>query len=489
MLRVISHWHWTAIEMANGLSLDSARSREGSGGGGRPEFVAFRNRLTRLVEALVALRDLPPPDHSWAAEHERVEVTLESNAVIVEFVVAQLSWDVACHLVRNFQLSFARSTPIFLESYGTGHFTLTRSSPKEGSFAQVYLKENTTITFEKRLMTVGYSIKIQTNLQDFNDHFEVFTTDAARTLFPPIEKAGNKEKVTDLESWYGEFGRSFEQTGCRVLRDAALGWSDLTGLDHLRERLNRSIFQPLSREQLYQKIARRVMPHAVNVLPRGVLLHGPPGCGKTWSMRVIAGEAGLPVIVLPCQAVLTKWYGESENRLARVFELCRQAGRMILLIDELDALARHRSESHETTARLVSILLSELDGLAESTEVLLVGSANDVTALDRAVVDRFDLRIEFQLPDRGQIQAALAYYARQLSPLDVAELVERLDGWNFRQVARFAEDVVRVYVSSLDLTLLEAGEPPLPRKEDYLAALGPYPVRSVDAVHRPGGVQ
>jgi SpoVK/Ycf46/Vps4 family AAA+-type ATPase len=213
------------------------------------------------------------------------------------------------------------------------------------------------------------------------------------------------------------------------------------------------------------------MPHPVNVLPRGVLLHGPPGCGKTWSMKVIAAEAGLPVVVLPCDAVLSKWYGESENRLAGVFGLCRQAGRMILLIDELDALARHRSESHETTARMVSILLSEMDGMAESSEVLLVGSANDVESIDRAVLDRFDLTIEFGLPGPSQLQAALAYYAKHLSEDEVAELAARLDGWNFRKLARFAEDVVRSYVSGLDLRLLEAKDAPLPRKEDYLAAL------------------
>jgi SpoVK/Ycf46/Vps4 family AAA+-type ATPase len=63
-------------------------------------------------------------------------------------------------------------------------------------------------------------------------------------------------------------------------------------------------------------------------------------------MKVIAGEAGLPVVVLPCDALLTKWYGESENRLARVFGLCHQAGRMILLIDELDALAPVPRKDH-----------------------------------------------------------------------------------------------------------------------------------------------
>lgn len=274
-----------------------------------------------------------------------------------------------------------------------------------------------------------------------------------------------------MKSWHEDFGRSFEKMGCRVLRESALGWKDLMGLPHLRERLERSVLRPLVREQLYQKIVAHVMPHRVNVLPRGVLLFGSPGCGKTWSMRVIAGEAGLPDVVFPCEAVLTKWYGESEARLARLFGLCREAGRMILLIDELDALARHRNESHETTARMVSILLSEMDGLTESSEVLLVGSANNVESIDRAVLDRFDLKIEFGLPNRDQLHAALSYYARQLPSDDVAEIVERLNGWNFRRIARFAEDVVRSYVSSLDLSLLEASDPPLPRKQDYLAAL------------------
>lgn len=90
------------------------------------------------------------------------------------------------------------------------------------------------------------------------------------------------------------------------------------------------------------------------------------------------------------------------------------------------------------------------------------------------MLDRFDVKIEFGLPDRNQLHAALAYYARQLSPDDVAELVERLNGWHFRKLARFAEEVVRSYVSSLDLNLLEAGEPPLPRKEDYLAVLAGF---------------
>lgn len=397
-------------------------------------------------------------------------MALEPDAVSVEFFVAQLPWTTGSKLIHDFRQAFVNFAPVFVETRDAEDFTLEKSREQDGSYGRIFLRDNTTLRLRTQLFNRGYSITIRTTVKDFNDHFEVFTTDVAKTLFPPIE-APRAKKALDLESWRKEFGRSFEDMGCRVGRESNLSWKDLTGLAPLRERLERSVFQPLAREPLYRKIADRVMPGGAQVLPRGVLLYGPPGCGKTWSMRVIAGEAGLPVVVLPCDAVLTKWYGESEQRLAGVFRLCHRAGRMILLIDELDALARHRGESHETTARMVSILLSEMDGLAEAADVLVVGSVNDVASIDRAVLDRFDLRIEFGLPTRDQLQAALSYYARQLSEEDVEEVAAHLNDWNFRRVARFAEEVLRSYVSGLDLTQLEANEPPVPRKGDYLRTL------------------
>ena len=74
-------------------------------------------------------------------------------------------------------------------------------------------------------------------------------------------------------------------------------------------------------------------------------------------------------------------------------------------------------------------------------------------------------------PNKDQLRSGLAYYAAHLSPADVDTLVQRMDGWNFRRLERFAEDAVRRFVSGLDLAMLEASEPPLPGVEDYLAAL------------------
>jgi hypothetical protein len=421
----------------------------------------------RIVESLLSFRNIPQGNVAWP-QQERVEVKLESDGVTVQFVVSSLEWETVLALVHDFQQSFGRFDPLFLEPTIMNGMTLRRSCREAEGFGHVFGQGDTTMSFETTPL-YGHLVKTRTTVEDFDDHFEVFVTETAKRLFPPIEQ--RRRKAADLESWHKEFARQFEKMGCRVIQESELGWKDLAGLADLREHLRRSVFLPLSREHLYEKIAARVMPRAARLLPRGVLLYGAPGCGKTWSMKIIAGEAGLPVVILPCNAVLTKWFGESENRIASLFALCRSAGRMILLIDELDALARNRSESHEASARIVSVLLTEIDGFAESNEILLVGSVNDVNALDPAIYDRFDLKIEFRPPNPAQLTEALAYYARHLPADDVGELANRMEGWNFRQVARFAENVLRRYVSSLDLSALETQEPPLPGKQDYLETL------------------
>lgn len=441
-----------------------------AGSSAHKDFISFRDRLKRLVDSLVALRHLDEPGSMWPEKPERVEVTLESESVQVEFTVAGLSWTTGSHLVELFQGKFGGSAPLLVESAVEGYLRIAKAQEKDGSYGRLYTKDRTTLAFRQSIGRGRHEIKIETGVAEFNDHFETFVTEAARVLFPPVEKP-RRQPGMDAKAWQKEFGRSFERLGCQVLRESLTTWRDVVGLEPVRQRLERAVLLPLMREGLYQKVARAVMPSAINLMPRGVLLVGPPGTGKTWSMRALAGEAGLPVVSLPCDALMTKWYGESEQRLAGIFRLCREAGRMILFIDELDALARHRQDSHETTARLVSILLAEMDGLAGSSEVVTVGSANAIESIDTAVLDRFDLTIPFDLPNADQRRCALAYYARHLAPEDVADLANRTDGWNFRRLARFAEAVVRTYVAGLDVSQLEASTPPLPQMDDYLKEL------------------
>jgi hypothetical protein len=454
--------------------MGSAAADGSAGAGGRPDFVSFRDRLTRLVDSLVGHRPVPPGQEDLPSSREKVTVTLESSGVSVTFELAALTWKDAFAVTDAFRRAFGRDHPLLAHDTFRG-LSFRPTELQAGAYNRFLARECAALSFSESFLG-RYLVTIGTPIQGFDMHFEVFVTEAARLLLPPVDVP--RPAPADLEAWHREFARDFEELGCRVFREGELGWKDLVGLEAVRERLERSILLPLTRGGLYARVTRAVADGRLNLLPRGVLLHGPPGTGKTWSMRALAGEAGLPVVVLPVDAVLTKWYGESERRLAAVFRLCRQAGRMILLIDEIDALARHRRDAHEASARLVSILLTEMDGLGGAGDLVLVGAANELGSIDQAVLSRFDVRIEFALPGRAALGSVLSYYARQLAADETAELAARMEGWSFRRVARFAQDVVRSYVAALDLTRLEASSPPLPRMEDYLSALEAVAPRS-----------
>lgn len=441
----------------------------------RLDFVAFKKRMQRLIDDLIKLRPAEAePEGLYISsafkENEGAEINLEAEKVIVKFLIKEgPKWTVLNRLFTLFQDRFATGyAPLFCKSIEQ-RIIISKARKADEGYCEIYKGDNTSMQIEKMLGSGIFRIMVTTGIDAFNDHFEVFVSEAARIIFPPIEK--KVKEHGSAGSWIKEHGREFEKLGCIIMEGKEHSWEDLIGLEEKKERLHNAIFLPLKREGLYQKIAARILPEKTSVLPRGVLLYGPPGCGKTWSMKIIGSEIDLPVVIFPCNAVLTKWYGESENNLSALFDLCKKAGKMILLMDELDSLARIRKDSFETTARLVSILLSEMDGIGERNDILLVGSVNDINAIDQAVLDRFDLKIEYELPNIRQLKKVFAYYARHLSESDIDEIGEKFKGWNFRTTARFSEEVVREFVSHLDITQLEAPEPPLPQKEDYLKLL------------------
>jgi AAA+ superfamily predicted ATPase len=134
--------------------------------------------------------------------------------------------------------------------------------------------------------------------------------------------------------------------------------------------------------------------------PKGVLLYGPPGTGKTLLARCLAGEAGAHFFHVRAADVVSKWYGEAEQRMQGVFEKARNATPAIVFFDEIDALAPHRDGAHEVTHRVVSTMLEYMDGLEAIEGVVIVAATNRPEALDPAIVrpGRFDRLVEIGLP-------------------------------------------------------------------------------------------
>ncbi len=153
-----------------------------------------------------------------------------------------------------------------------------------------------------------------------------------------------------------------------------IGWDDVGGLGEVKELLKEAVEWPLKSPESYRNIG------GVEA-PKGVLLYGPPGTGKTLLAKAIAHESDANFITAKGSDLLSKWYGESEKRIAEVFTRARQvAPPSIIFLDELDSLAPVRGASTgepQVTARILNQLLSEMDGLEELRAVVVIGGATN----------------------------------------------------------------------------------------------------------------
>jgi transitional endoplasmic reticulum ATPase len=167
--------------------------------------------------------------------------------------------------------------------------------------------------------------------------------------------------------------------------------------------------------------------------PKGVLLYGPPGTGKTLLARCLAQEAAARFVHVRATDVTSKWYGEAERRVQDVFDRARREAPSVIFLDEIDAIARAREDSHEATHRVVSTLLENMDGLEESKGVVVVAATNRPEAVDPAILrpGRFDRLVEVPLPDRTGRRAIFGVHLRKAERQAARELFEPLDdgGW------------------------------------------------------------
>ena len=172
-------------------------------------------------------------------------------------------------------------------------------------------------------------------------------------------------------------------------------YEDIGGLKDELQRLRETIESPSAYPELFQKLG--IEP------PKGVLLYGPPGPGKTLIAKAVANESGAHFIPIAGPEVISKYYGESEQRLREVFEEARENAPSIIFIDELDSIAPRREEvTGEVERRVVAQLLTMMDGLEERGQVVVIGATNRVDAIDAALrrPGRFDREIEIGVPGR-----------------------------------------------------------------------------------------
>ncbi|OSX79886.1 hypothetical protein BU14_0070s0061 [Porphyra umbilicalis] len=199
--------------------------------------------------------------------------------------------------------------------------------------------------------------------------------------------------------------------------------------------------------------------------PRGVLLTGPPGTGKTLSVRVLASHAraangGVPVPLYLIRGgeILSKYVGEGERRLRRLFDTATAAAPSILFFDEVDALAATRDDNRDHS-RVVNTFLALLDGFRSRGRVLVLAATNRADLLDSAFrrPGRFDLELDFQLPDASDRRRLMALHAgTSADETAVSYVVRRTDGWSGAEIRGLATEAVCCAWRRTDPQWLEA---------------------------------
>eukprot|EP00644_Phytophthora_capsici_P000066 jgi/Phyca11/503513/fgenesh2_kg.PHYCAscaffold_4_\ len=250
----------------------------------------------------------------------------------------------------------------------------------------------------------------------------------------------------------------------------SLTWDSLAGYEKVKLEIEDTVVLALQNPELYERIALKTRCRYESNRPRAVLFEGPPGTGKTLSARIIAQQAGIPMIHIPIESVVSKWYGDSEKKMSAIFDACEKLDGAIIFIDEIDALAGDRSGGtmHEASRRILSVLLQKVEGFASAKKTTVVCATNRKQDLDAALISRFDLSIRYNLPDEKTRRAVFARYAKQLSEEELSQLAVVSPQLSCRDIKEICEYAERKWASKV-LKKEETTE--LPTLQTYMEAV------------------
>jgi SpoVK/Ycf46/Vps4 family AAA+-type ATPase len=239
--------------------------------------------------------------------------------------------------------------------------------------------------------------------------------------------------------------------------EARVVFADVGGLDNVKQQIRRRIITPFVKPSLFERFKRRS--------GGGILMYGPPGCGKTLLARATAGECGAKFHNVAITDVLDMYIGESERKLHEIFELARRTAPSVVFFDEIEAVGGKRQHSREaTSAKLVSQFLTELDGFSQNNQgVLILAATNVPWAVDPAFrrPGRFDRVLFVPPPDLEARKSILAMELKDrpvAGQIDIAELAKKTGGFSGADLRNLVETAVD---EAIEESLSTGAEQPL----------------------------
>jgi len=326
--------------------------------------------------------------------------------------------------------------------------------------------------------------------------------DAVRRIMPKLDLDAREiptEVLEELCVTRNDFQSALKRVQPSAMREVMVqmpnvGWDDIGGVGDAIDKLKEGIELPLKNAEGFRRLGIRPA--------KGFLLYGPPGTGKTLLAKAVAKEAEANFISLKSSDLLSKWYGESEQQIAKLFARARAVAPCVVFIDEIDSLVPARGSGQgepQVTGRVVNTILAEMDGLEELQSVIVIGATNRPTLMDPALLrpGRFDELVYVGTPDLEGRRHILGIHTENM-PLssnvdldEVASKTERFTGADLEDVVRRAGlsalrrmggDVPAVEMQDFDDALEDSRATVTPRMEaEYRAMRGELKKRAVEA--------
>lgn len=220
-----------------------------------------------------------------------------------------------------------------------------------------------------------------------------------------------------------------------------IGFEDIGGLDSVKEEMKKAIIYPFTHKKLYEYYNQK--PGG------GVLLYGPPGCGKTMIAKAAATECDADFINVETSTIMSKWVGESEKSIKQIFEVARECSRAIVFFDEFDAVAGRRGEIEDYAKRIVNELLQQMDGMDKNDNILVLAATNEPWAIDPALrrPGRFKKLLFIPPPDLEARKAIFNIYLQKLpleSNVDAGPLSNKTNMYSGADIKAICDDAAEI---------------------------------------------